>query len=222
MTQRSILSITLSCLLLAALNGCNKARDNGGTFTVKGQWLKDCSGAAHSGELLTIDLKRYGFNSKETFDNAGSGLTDADGRFSNTCENHGVAELSITGTQGGFGGLDVMGGDGNIDDLGILYDEYTASATLKFSFARPHADTFFVTDGIARDTFKLFPASGTKYISLTKWGRGERTNRVFQGHYGFGRADFSRPVNSGDSRILLLTDAFQICAPADTTLIAIP
>lgn len=221
MRQRAHLSFILSFLLVTGFYGCKKA-DNGGTFTVKGQWLEDCSGAAHAGERLEISLVRYGINTKETFENVGSGMTDAEGRFSIICENHGNAELLIKATQGGVGNLNVLGGDGKVDDLGILYDQYSAAATLKFVFAQAHADTFFVTDGITRDTFSFYPAAGTQVINLSKTRYHERTNRIFQGHYGLGRADFTKPVNSGDSRLLLVYDAYRICGSGDATVINIP
>ena len=211
------LILSVFCMLALSFSSC-KRRDNGGTFIVTGQWLNDCTGAPHANTPLDFTLEQYGINRKSKFEHIGNGVTDAEGRFSIVCENHGSGDLYLQGDVG-FP-LNVLGGDGHTDDLGTFYDKYTATAVFRFVFQTAHADTMFVGSNSLPD-MQVFPASGVQTVTLTKPGWG-MPQLDYGGRYGFGRAHYADQPNSGDPRNLLLMNVFKVCGIGDTTQVIIP
>ncbi|MEO6832981.1 MAG: hypothetical protein ABI378_10780 [Chitinophagaceae bacterium] len=217
-TQKLIIPI----LLLVIFGGCKKRNDNGGTFTVTGRWLKDCSGVAHANEVLNASIRYRNYNRNELHENIGVGSTDTDGYFSIVCQNFGEGDLHLTGESPGndLGGY-VMAGSGATDDIGTWYDSYTGNGTLKFVVGNHPVDTLFITNYVSRDTFYFYPSSGIHILPISKSDRGKPT-MFFQGCYGIGRAEFNRPANSGDPRIIQIENAYKICGQGDTSIVQIP
>lgn len=217
----------ISVLIVSTLVSSCEKRDNGGKFTISGQWLKDCSGTAQANEPIdiAIEVTESIFSKPTLREHIGSGVTDDQGRFSIQCDNYGsgLIYINVDSRYAYSGRLYVLGGDGHHDDLGVFYDTYTATANLKFVFTKPLADTFFVSKDVSRalPEFYIYPASGSKVVQVNKTGT-MKPLKSFNGFYGIGRADFNRPVSSGDPRILELPDAYGICGAGDTTEIIIP
>lgn len=220
------MSLTAVLTALILTSSCEK-RNNGGKFTVTGQWLKDCTGAARANEpiVIGIEVSESLFSKPVFHEDIGSGVTDDQGRFSIQCENLGSGYVYINARSRYEQSSPIFarGGDGQIDDLGTFYDTYTATANLKFVFRTPLSDTFFVSKNASKATpdFYIYPATGTQVIQITTTGS-MKPVRSFNGLYSIGRAELNKPVNSGDPRILELPNAFGICGGGDVTEVVIP
>lgn len=228
-------------IALVTLSACHKDKlDNGGTFTIKGRWLYDCSGKPHANEKIYIRENVLvnlggGFNRYDDYD-GGSGFTDANGNFSISCENYGTCVVGFTGNSSNSRGIPIAsipGGNGNVYDLGnlYLYDDYTTSAVLKIVFATRHTDTFYI--GYKPYTYGVvYPAIGTRYLLLNgnstgPYAVGKRysNNRFFYQStvpysYGFG---WSRYVAVYDTSVPRdFHNIFSVCSASDTTTLNIP
>jgi len=198
---------------ILGLYGC-KDTNNGGTILLKGQMLYDCSRKPHANEMIRVKmLCSLGVNNNRTFDNVGTGYTDAQGNFAITCENHGQVEQLFLNDRAIISFI--RGGDGQSFDIGEIYDHATASALFKITFDRPRNDTFYMGSGGVVEA-SVYPASGTRYIRLQDSGA---LTGMWHGKnswkYGYGKADFRSADNFKE--MVDRQGAFKICTSPDTT-----
>lgn len=213
--------------MLTVFQSCNKT-DNGGTFTLKGTCLKDCSNIPIANQKISVILTKFSnFNSKEKW-LAGEGTTDANGDFSIECENRGHCEVMLEG----FGGLvtKIPGGKDEVYDMEKLYANYVLVCNLKVIFQTPHSDTFYI--GTSTKPFGVIPeANGTKFLRLTNSPTGagkayiQSSNEFtyswyLQYRYGFSYQGYNNNlINTSAS---FVGNAYRACESPDTVSITIP
>lgn len=212
---------------LTIFQSCNK-KDNGGTFTLKGACLKDCSKVPIANQKISVILTKYeNFNSKEKWI-AGEGTTDANGNFSIVCENRGNCEVVLEGFRN-YTVTEIPGGKDEVYDMGEIYATYTQVCNLKVIFQTPHSDTFYI--GTSTTPFGMIPnANGTKFVKLTKSEVDIKAYLPDDGsfsykgslryRYGFSyQGYYDNLINTNAS---FVNHAFDACENSDTVSITIP
>lgn len=239
--SKSLFTAIACALLLSAglaFTACKKEGLNGGggTYTLKGRILRDCSGTPIAGAKLRVSFSSGSVLNPEYDASAGSGTTAADGTFQIECENHGSGLISLHSDAGNTGvnwvnDYEIANTEDATLDFGTLYETFQLTLLVKFTATSLSLnDTLYFGEYKTRSWDTVVGLNGSIVFASTSESFGDRP--PYQGvrrlAWGIGLSDYHRAIDSLESssnsgvNYHVVASKLNICDERDTTNVLVP